>query len=103
MSGPALSSYAVDLDELLEVADELGRRGEALDALLDHVSGRVAALHRGWSGEAAAAQARAQAAWEEGFREMGAALAAMRAAARAAHEGNAGAAAANVQRWQQLG
>jgi len=42
--------YTVDLEELLDTVGDLARCGEALDALLDQVTARVAALHGGWSG-----------------------------------------------------
>ncbi len=62
--------YGVDLDELLGTVDEMARCADALDALLDDVSQRVAGLHGTWTGRAAVAQAAAQAEWEAGFRSM---------------------------------
>lgn len=102
MSGPMSGPFAVDLDELLDTVGELARCGEALDALLDEVAQRVAALHGTWTGDAAVAQAAAQQGWEAGFRAMRAALASMRAAAGVAHANYEGAATANVRMWQQV-
>lgn len=99
MSAPG---FAVDLDELLDVVDELVRCGVALDALLDDVVGRVAALQQTWSGSAADAQAGAQAEWERGFREMSAALAVMRSAADTAHDNYERAATTNLRMWEQV-
>ena len=94
--------YAVDLAELQATVEELGRTGEALDALLDEVAARGAALHGTWSGLAAGAQAAAQAEWEAGFREMREGLAAMRAAGATAHGSYSAAAGTNVRMWQQV-
>lgn len=99
MSAPG---FAVDLDELLDVVDELARCGARLDGLLDQVEARVAALQQTWSGLAADAQAAAQAEWERGFRDMRAALAVMRGAADTAHGNYERAATANVWMWEQV-
>lgn len=94
--------YGVDLAELQATVDELGRTGTALDALLDEVAARVAALHGTWSGLAAGAQAAAQAEWEAGFRQMREGLAAMRAAGATAHGHYSAAADTNVRMWEQV-
>lgn len=97
-----MSAFAVDLDDLMRSIDEMTRCGAALDVLLDEVAARVEALHLSWTGAASDAQAAAQAEWEAGFREMRAALAAMRGAADVAH-GNYGAAiATNLRMWEQV-
>ncbi|GAW49853.1 MULTISPECIES: WXG100 family type VII secretion target [unclassified Nocardioides] len=96
------SAFAVDLDELMRSIDEMARAGAALDVLLSDVAARVAALHETWSGEAAAAQAAAQAEWEAGFREMRSALASMRAAADLAHGNYGDAVATNLRMWEQV-
>ena len=94
--------YGVDLTELEATVDELARTGTALDALLDEVAARVAALHGTWSGLAAGAQAAAQAEWEAGFREMCEGLDAMRAAGVTAHGTYSAAAETNVRMWEQV-
>jgi WXG100 family type VII secretion target len=94
--------FAVDLDELLRSIDEMARCGAALDVLLDDVASRVPALHLTWAGEAAGAQAAAQAEWEAGFREMRSALTAMRAAADVAHGNYGDAVATNLRMWEQV-
>lgn len=94
--------YAVDLEELRATVDVLGRCGEGLDTLLGEVSARVAGLHGSWAGQAATAQALAQAEWEAGCREMCAGLAAMRAAAGVAHRRYDSAASTNVRMWGQV-
>lgn len=99
MSAPG---FAVDLDEMLGVVEELARCGAALDGLLDEVAARVAALQQTWSGRAADAQAGAQVEWERGFREMRAALAVMRSAADTAHGNYECAATANLRMWEQV-
>lgn len=94
--------FSVDLDLLEESVAEMTRCGHALDALLDDVSRRVAALHLTWSGAAALAQEEAQAEWESGFRQMHEALGAMRTAGRVAHGSYRDAAATNVRMWEQV-
>ncbi|MEP9362023.1 WXG100 family type VII secretion target [Nocardioides sp. CN2-186] len=94
--------FAVDLDDLARSIDEMARCGGDLDALLAEITARVAVLHDTWSGAASSAQAAAQAEWETGFREMRAALAAMRAAADTAHGNYSAAAATNVRMWEQV-
>ena len=94
--------FAVDLDELARSVEEMTRCGEALDVLLDEVAHRVTDLHHTWAGEAATAQAAAQAEWEAGFREMRAALAVMRAAADTAHGNYSDAATTNLRMWEQV-
>ncbi|WP_036506565.1 WXG100 family type VII secretion target [Nocardioides sp. URHA0020] len=94
--------YAVDLDLLDETTSSMARCGDALDDLLDEVSRRVTALRTTWDGAAALAQDEAQSEWEDGFREMREALAAMRAAGRAAHGHYGDAVATNLRMWDQL-
>jgi WXG100 family type VII secretion target len=94
--------FRVDVDLLDETVAEMARCGEALDELLAEVSRRVDALRLTWSGAAALAQDEAQAEWEAGFREMRAALAAMRAAGRVAHGNYLDAATTNLRMWEQV-
>ncbi|MBZ5737637.1 WXG100 family type VII secretion target [Nocardioides mangrovi] len=94
--------YGVDTEELLGTVEDLRRCGAALDELLDEVARRVAALHVSWSGLAADAQVAAQAEWEAGFREMQAALGAMRAAADHAHGSYREAVDTNLRMWEQV-
>lgn len=94
--------YAVDLDELLDTVTDLRRCGDALDALLDDVTRRVAALHLTWSGGAAVAQSAAQSEWESGFDAMRAGLETMRASADIAHVHYSEAGATNLRMWGQV-
>ena len=94
--------FGVDVDLLDETVEEMARCGEALDALLDEVTRRVAALQVTWAGSAAVAQERAQAEWEAGFREMRAALASMRSAGAVAEGSYRAAAATNLRMWEQI-
>lgn len=94
--------FAVDLDDLLATVDDLAACGVDLADLLAEVARRVEGLHVTWSGQAALAQAGAQADWEAGFRAMHEGLAAMRAAATAAHGNYADAAGANLRMWEQV-
>lgn len=95
-------AFAVDLDDLLRSIDEMARCGAALDALLDDLGARVAALHLTWAGEASTAQVAAQAEWETGFRAMREALGSMRAAADVAHGNYDAAVATNLRMWEQV-
>ena len=94
--------FDVDLDLLDETIGEMVRCGEALDDLLDEVSRRVAALQVTWAGQAAVAQDGAQAEWEAGFRDMCAALAAMRAAGRRAQDSYRDGVDTNLRMWGQV-
>ena len=94
--------FSVDLDLLDETVLEMARCGTALDDLLEEVDRRVSALQVTWAGLAAVAQEDAQAEWEAGFRQMGAALASMRAAGRVAHGNYGDAAATNLRMWEQV-
>lgn len=94
--------YDVDLDQLADAVAEMTRCGEALDLLLDDVGRHVARLHDTWAGDAALAQAEAQASWEAGFREMRAGLATMRSAGAEAGESYRSAADTNLRMWGQV-
>jgi len=94
--------FAVDLDLLDDTVVSLTRCGAELDALLDEVARRVAALHVTWGGAAAVAQDGAQAEWEAGFRQMREALAAMRTAGGVAHGSYLDAASTNLRMWEQV-
>lgn len=94
--------FAVDLDDLLATVEDLAGCGAELADLLAEVARDVAALHGSWAGRAATAQVEAQAEWEAGFRAMHDGLAAMRAAATAAHGSYADAAGANLRMWEQV-
>jgi WXG100 family type VII secretion target len=94
-----VTSYAVDLDVLLETIDALTRCEQACDDGLDRVSLRVRALHTTWAGRSADAQAAAQTEWEAGFATMRRALAEMRGVAERARANYLGAVDANVRMW----
>lgn len=97
-----MTAFSVDLDALRRSVGEMGRCGAALDVLLDELARQVADLHTTWCGDAASAQVAAQDGWETGFRDMRAALAAMRGAADVAHGNYDEAAATNLRMWEQV-
>lgn len=101
MAAPA-DRFAVDLDELLRVVEEMAACEDDLRELADGLARRVRALHATWEGSAAVAQESAQVAWESGFRGMREALGRMRAAGRVAHGHYTGALATNLGMWGQL-
>lgn len=98
-AGPA---FRVDLDLMRDAIDSLTRCQTACDQALDDVSRRVRALHDTWSGVTAAAQAEAQAQWEDGFAQMRAGLADMRGAAGTAHHNYCDAVETNLRMWGSL-
>lgn len=95
-------AYRVDLDLMQETIDSLTRCEATCDRALDDVSRRVRDLHGTWSGLTAAAQADAQARWEDGFAQMRAGLAEMRGAAGTAHHNYTDAVDTNVRMWGSL-
>ncbi|MFC7492817.1 MULTISPECIES: WXG100 family type VII secretion target [unclassified Nocardioides] len=94
--------FAVDLDLLAETLVAMKQCGEALDARLAEAAAQVGALQATWTGDAADAQAAAQAAWESGFQSMCEGLAAMRAAGTVADGNYHAAVDTNLLMWQQL-
>jgi WXG100 family type VII secretion target len=95
-------SYAVDLPLASEVVSSLTAVEAELDEVVIDLRWRVAHLHSMWAGTAAVAHLEAHASWEASYREMHAALAAMRAAVRVAADNYAGAACAGVAQWSQV-
>lgn len=95
-------SFAVDLDELDRVVDDVASCEQALEALTADVARQVRALHEVWEGLAAQAQREAHAEWEQGMLAMREALAGLRAAARTAHGNYAGSAQTNLAMWEQV-
>lgn len=102
MSAAVRPAYRVDLDLMQDAVDSLVRCESTCDHALDEVARRVRSLHGTWEGLTAAAQADAQARWEDGFAQMRAGLAAMRAAAGTAHHNYADAVDTNLRMWGSL-
>ncbi|MDF1604057.1 WXG100 family type VII secretion target [Nocardioides sp. YIM 152315] len=94
--------HAVDLDLLAETLVAMKHCGEALDARLAEVAAQVGALQSTWTGDAADAQATAQAEWEAGFESMREGLAAMRAAGELAADNYHAAVDTNLLMWGQV-
>jgi len=94
--------FSVDPDELDRMIDEMSRCDHAIRLLTGDLTQQIGVLHSQWTGLAADAQLLAQAEWEKGLREMTAALADLRDAARVAHANYGQAADTNHRMWQQL-
>jgi WXG100 family type VII secretion target len=95
-------SYAVDLPLAFEVVSSLAAVEAELDEVVAELRSRIAQLHATWAGTAAAAHLEAHASWEASYREMHAALAAMRSAVRVAADNYASAAQAGAAQWGQV-
>jgi WXG100 family type VII secretion target len=95
-------SYAVDLPLARDVVASLAAVEAELDEVVSDLRWRVARLHATWAGTAAAAHLDAHASWEASYREMHAALCAMRAAVRTASLNYGGAASDNAAMWSQV-
>jgi WXG100 family type VII secretion target len=95
-------SYAADLRLARDVVDSLAAVEAELSEVVTDLRWRVTRLHETWAGTAAAAHLEAHASWEASYREMHAALAAMRCAVRTATENYASAALSNAANWNQL-
>jgi WXG100 family type VII secretion target len=95
-------SYAADLSLARSVVASLAAVESDLDDVVVDLRWRVARLHATWAGTAAAAHLEAHASWEASYREMHAALGAMRAAVRTASANYAGASVDNTAMWNQV-
>jgi WXG100 family type VII secretion target len=95
-------SYAVDLPLARDVLASLAAVEADLDEVVVDLRWRVARLHATWAGTAAAAHVEAHSSWEASYREMHAALGAMRAAVRTASDNYTRAATANAAMWNQV-
>ena len=95
-------AYSVDVDDLAGLIADLARGHEALRELAVGLERGLRQLHLTWQGEAAEAHRVAQAAWNEGFREMRDALSRMRQVADTAHRNYTTAAETNQQLWEQV-
>jgi WXG100 family type VII secretion target len=100
MAGP--DDYTVDLDELDDIIGDLEGAERSLESLTNDLERQIAKLHETWEGLSAQAQREAHAEWEEGMRDMRAALADMRAAARTAHGNYSKAIRTNVGMWRAI-
>lgn len=94
--------FSVDLDELNAVIADVEQTEQSLEAITNDLERQIRALQEVWEGLAAEAQLAAQATWEEGMRDMRAALADLRAAAKAAHGNYTAGARANLDMWESL-
>jgi WXG100 family type VII secretion target len=95
-------SYAADLPLARDVISSLAAVEAELDEVVVDLRWRVARLHSTWAGTAAAAHLEAHATWEASYRDMHAALCAMRGAVRTAASNYAEAASGNAAMWSQV-
>jgi len=95
-------SYAADLPLARDVLASLAAVETELDEVVVDLRWRVARLHATWAGTAAAAHLEAHSSWEASYREMHAALCAMRSAVRTASLNYAEAASGNAAIWNQV-
>ena len=93
-----MSRLVVDLAHLAELIDRMEQYLAQLSRLRDEAL-RVERLHPTWTGDAAAAQARAQARWAAGAAEVHDSLASLRALAATAHANYEAAVLANRRMW----
>lgn len=96
-----MTSFAVDLDQLLDVVERLAAFEQALLAKLGELDAAVDDLHLGWTGDAADGHRAAHDLWRTGADEMHQAGVRMREAAERAHANYTRAVAANQQMWAQ--
>ena len=95
-------TFTVDVDELDAIIADVQQTETALEALTDDLEQQIAALQSVWEGLAAEAQLAAHQTWDRGMRDMRAALADLRAAARTAHGNYTAGAQTNVDMWESL-
>ncbi len=92
-------AYAIDLDELDDTICDLEACERELERLADDLAKQMLELHDQWEGLAATAQREAHRDWAQGMHDLRAALAAMRSAARVAHDNYSLAIATNLDLW----
>ncbi|WP_330228761.1 WXG100 family type VII secretion target [Nocardia sp. NBC_00508] len=91
------AEFGVDLAHLDAVTARIGGLAGFAEDTFAGVNRRVDALHRTWTGDAAAKHAEAHRDWAEGAADVRDGIAAMRAAAVAAHTAYSDAITVNVQ------
>jgi WXG100 family type VII secretion target len=94
-----MTAFRVDLDQLDALVTLMQNRSATIEAAVEALDARIAALHDVWTGAAAAAQLAAHEQWREGAGQMREGLDAMREAARTAHGNYAAAVGANQRMW----
>lgn len=95
-------AYAIDLDELDDTIGDLEACERELARLTDDLEKHVAELQDQWDGLTAAAQREAHLEWEQGMRDLRAALAEMRSAALVAHGNYSLAISTNLGLWEAI-
>lgn len=88
--------YRVDLEDLLAFVDQLQMFESKAETIAVRVDGQVRDLHGTWSGSAADAHRGGHDEWMVGASRMREAAAALKAAARAAHQNYTDAVATNI-------
>ncbi|MCX2712226.1 WXG100 family type VII secretion target [Mycolicibacterium sp. J2] len=94
-----MSAFSVDPAALLAVIDRMTAFDGDLEGHLAQAAGSVMRLGSSWYGDGGEAELAAQARWNEGAREMRAALGRLRQIAEAAHENYSSAAQTNTRMW----
>jgi len=95
-------AFAIDLDGLDEVINDLESCERELERLTTDLAMQVRELQGQWEGLTATAQREAHQQWEQGMDDMRVALAQMRSAARVAHGNYALAISTNLGMWAEL-
>jgi WXG100 family type VII secretion target len=93
------NAFRVNPEALADAVEQMAEFQAYAEAMLDEIDKTVANMHATWSGEAAAAHARAHAHWARGEAMMRQALAQLRAAGAGAGDNYRGAMATNRAMW----
>lgn len=96
-----MTSFAVDLELLTELTEQMAAFGQRFESVRDDVDARVRRLHAVWNGAAAAEQTHAHQRWRAGAAEMHEALGELRAISTTAHGNYSSALRANLQMWSR--
>lgn len=94
-----MSAFAVQLESLVDVVDQLATFERQLQEQLAELESRMSRLHGTWSGAAAEEQLAAHRRWMDGARGMREAVASLRRIGATAHSNYSGAVAASQQMW----
>ncbi len=95
-----MTVHRIDLARLDAAVDHLNAYAKQLTQELSTIDEAVATLGTGWTGPAATAHAKAHGEWSKALSEMTESIKIMRQAADTARGNYTGAAAANMQIWQ---
>ena len=89
----------VDFQQMQDAIAHMASFGREVTSALEHIDRTMASLQQSWHGDAADAQAQAQAQWREGTEQMREALSQLQKVAQTARSNYTDAVAKNAEMW----